>query len=74
MTVYSMDKRWQYCQATSFMSDFDDVNFPVSRPCIPQVQARQPRRRSRGDAAASKMGEAATTYLPTSRVNCIGAK
>jgi hypothetical protein len=30
MTVYSMEKRWQHCQATSFMSDFDDVNFPVT--------------------------------------------
>jgi hypothetical protein len=29
MTVYSMEIRWQHCQATSFMSDLDDVNFPV---------------------------------------------
>jgi hypothetical protein len=30
MTVYSMGKRWQHCQATSFMTDLDDVNFPVT--------------------------------------------
>jgi hypothetical protein len=30
MTVYSMEKCWQHCQATSFMSDLDDVNFPVT--------------------------------------------
>jgi hypothetical protein len=30
MTVYSMEKRWQRYQATSLMSDFDDVNFPVT--------------------------------------------
>jgi hypothetical protein len=30
MTVYSMEKRRQHCQATSFMSDLDDVNFPVT--------------------------------------------
>jgi hypothetical protein len=28
MTVYSMQKRRQHSQATSFMSDLDDVNFP----------------------------------------------
>jgi hypothetical protein len=27
MTTYSMEKRWQHCQATSLMSDLDDVNF-----------------------------------------------
>jgi hypothetical protein len=27
MTVYSMEKRRQHCQAGSFISDFDDVNF-----------------------------------------------
>jgi hypothetical protein len=30
MTVYSMEERRQRCQATSFMSDLDDVNFPVT--------------------------------------------
>jgi hypothetical protein len=30
MTVYSMEKRWQHCKATSFMSDLDGVNFPVT--------------------------------------------
>jgi hypothetical protein len=30
MAVYSMEKRWQHCQATSFTSDLDDVNFPVT--------------------------------------------
>jgi hypothetical protein len=30
MTVYSKEKRMQHCQATSFMSDLDDVNFPVT--------------------------------------------
>jgi hypothetical protein len=30
MTVYSVEKRRQHFQATSFMSDFDDVNFPVT--------------------------------------------
>jgi hypothetical protein len=30
MTVYSMPKRWQHCQATSFMSDLDDVDFPLT--------------------------------------------
>jgi hypothetical protein len=30
MTVYSVEKSWQHCQATSFMSNFDDVNFPVT--------------------------------------------
>jgi hypothetical protein len=30
MTVYSMEKRRQHCQATSFMSGLDDVNFPVT--------------------------------------------
>jgi hypothetical protein len=30
MTVYSMEKRRQHCQATRFMSDLDDVNFPVT--------------------------------------------
>jgi hypothetical protein len=30
MTVYSIEKRRQHCQATSFMSDLDDVNFPVT--------------------------------------------
>jgi hypothetical protein len=30
MTVNSMEKRRQHCQATSFMSDLDDVNFPVT--------------------------------------------
>jgi hypothetical protein len=29
MTVYFMEKRRHHCQATSFMSDLDDVNFPV---------------------------------------------
>jgi hypothetical protein len=29
MTVYSMEKCRQHCQATSLMSDLDDVNFPV---------------------------------------------
>jgi hypothetical protein len=30
MTVYSMEKHRQHCQATSFESDLDDVNFPVT--------------------------------------------
>ena len=30
MTVYFMEKRRHHCQATSFMSDLDDVNFPVT--------------------------------------------
>jgi hypothetical protein len=30
LTVYFIEKRWQHCQATSFMSDLDDVNFPVT--------------------------------------------
>jgi hypothetical protein len=30
MTVYSIEKRRQHCQATSFTSDLDDVNFPVA--------------------------------------------
>jgi hypothetical protein len=30
MTVYCMEKRMQHCQATSFMSDLDDINFPVT--------------------------------------------
>jgi hypothetical protein len=27
---FSMEKRRQHCQATSFVSDFDDVKFPVT--------------------------------------------
>jgi hypothetical protein len=30
VTVYSTEKRRHHCQATSFMSDLDDVNFPVN--------------------------------------------
>jgi hypothetical protein len=30
MTVYSMEKRGKHCQAISFMSDIDGVNFPVT--------------------------------------------
>jgi hypothetical protein len=30
ITVYFTGKRWQHCQATSFMSDFDDFNFQVT--------------------------------------------
>jgi hypothetical protein len=30
ITVYSTRKRWQHSEATSFMSDFDDVNSPVT--------------------------------------------
>jgi hypothetical protein len=30
MTVYSMEKCKHHCQATSFMSDLDDVNFPLT--------------------------------------------
>jgi hypothetical protein len=30
ITVYFMEKRRHHCQATSFMSDLDDVNFPVT--------------------------------------------
>jgi hypothetical protein len=30
MTVYSMEKHRQHCQATSFMSDLHDVNFTVT--------------------------------------------
>jgi hypothetical protein len=30
MTVYSVEKRRHHCQAVSFMSDFDDINFPVT--------------------------------------------
>jgi hypothetical protein len=30
MTVYSTEKHRQQSQATSFMSDLDDVNFPVT--------------------------------------------
>jgi hypothetical protein len=30
MTVYSMEKRSHHSQATSLMSDLDDVNFPVT--------------------------------------------
>jgi hypothetical protein len=30
MTVDSMEKRRQHCQATSFMSDLDDVEIPVT--------------------------------------------
>jgi hypothetical protein len=30
MTVYSMEKRRQHSQATSFMSGLDDVHFPVT--------------------------------------------
>jgi hypothetical protein len=30
MTVYSMEKRRHHCQTTNFMSDLDDVNFPVT--------------------------------------------
>jgi hypothetical protein len=27
MTIYSTDNPWQHLQVTSFMSDFDDINF-----------------------------------------------
>jgi hypothetical protein len=30
MTVYSIEKHRQHCQATSFMSELDDVNFRVT--------------------------------------------
>jgi hypothetical protein len=30
MTVYYMEKWRQHCQATSFLSDLDDVNFNYS--------------------------------------------
>jgi hypothetical protein len=30
MTVYSMEKRRHHFQVTSFMSDLDDVSFPVN--------------------------------------------
>jgi hypothetical protein len=30
MTIYSMEKRRQHCQATGFMSDLEDVNYPVT--------------------------------------------
>jgi hypothetical protein len=30
MTLYSTEKRWQHSQAASFMSDLDDVHFPVT--------------------------------------------
>jgi hypothetical protein len=30
ITVYSLEKRRQHFQATSFMPDFDDVNFPIT--------------------------------------------
>jgi hypothetical protein len=30
MTVYFMEKRWQHLQATSLMSDFDMINFPLT--------------------------------------------
>jgi hypothetical protein len=30
MTVYPVEKRTQHCQATSFISDLDDVNFPLT--------------------------------------------
>jgi hypothetical protein len=30
MTVYIMEKRRHHCQATSLMSDLEDVNFPVA--------------------------------------------
>jgi hypothetical protein len=30
MTVYSVEKCWQHSQATSFLSESDDVNFPLT--------------------------------------------
>jgi hypothetical protein len=30
MTVYTLEKRLQHLQATSWMLDFDEVNFPVT--------------------------------------------
>jgi hypothetical protein len=30
MTFYPTEKRYEHLQATSFMSNFDDVNFPVT--------------------------------------------
>jgi hypothetical protein len=30
MTVYTLETRLQHLQATSLMSDFDEVNFPVT--------------------------------------------
>jgi hypothetical protein len=30
ITVYAMGKRLQHCQATSFMSDLDDVHFSLT--------------------------------------------
>jgi hypothetical protein len=34
MTVYSMDKRWQHCQVTSFMSDLDVCGAYTLQLCL----------------------------------------
>jgi hypothetical protein len=41
MTVHSMENRSHHCQATSFMSDLDDVNFPVTKAnCVSPFESR----------------------------------